>query len=95
MDFGYNAIGKVVTDLDIRVAVVGTLYAASILPVEGQLFLVGDNVNALELVDSCFNLQKTFRICICFREKTHSLSLGDTDFGVSAIERQICGCHVF
>ncbi len=65
-------------DFDIRVAVVGTLFAASILPVEGQIFLVGDNVNVLELVNSWFNLQKTFRICICFSwENTLSLTWGD------------------
>ena len=47
-----NAIGiKDLMDVDIRVAVVGTLFAASV-PVQGQLFLGGDNVNALELVDS-------------------------------------------
>jgi hypothetical protein len=53
MDFGFNAIGlKVIMDFDIRMAVVGMLFAASIVPVQGQLFLGGDNVNALELVDS-------------------------------------------
>jgi hypothetical protein len=33
MDFGFNAIGlKVIRVFDIRVAVVGTLFAASIVP---------------------------------------------------------------
>jgi hypothetical protein len=39
-------------DFGIRVAVVGTLFAAFIVLVQNQLFLVGNNVNALELVDS-------------------------------------------
>jgi hypothetical protein len=39
-------------DFDIRVVVVGTLFAASIVPVQDQLLLVGNNVNALALVDS-------------------------------------------
>ncbi len=48
-----NLIGlKVIMDFGIRVAVVGTLFAASIVPVQDQLFLVGNNVNSLELVDS-------------------------------------------
>jgi hypothetical protein len=39
-------------DFDIRVAVVGTLFAARIVTIQGQLFLVGNKVNAFELVDS-------------------------------------------
>jgi hypothetical protein len=56
-------------DFDIKMAVVGTLIAASIVPFQGQLFLVGDKVNALELVDSWLVMPDSENLFDCLKSE--------------------------